>query len=250
MPTGEHANSIQAEETAADPSIFSKSKFDKIDVPKVIDIFISRQTQYYTLWGVYTVVQFTAGSFGYSRPLVGPWLALAVLIGVWIFNFGHLGFVLTCVDQLDKLSYGLNAAFRGDKNKYESSTLSAFKDMQVAILPWKLWTRSRSFLMNSAVHLSIDICASIALLIRVDYTCAKLSWRSQFDDSTLGRGVSLLGGEMKASNTPTIRPPFPRRRHQFPCIARSTFKFPFLLRFARRIAAFNSPPKMKMEAIM
>jgi len=39
---------------------------------------------------------------------------------------------------------------------------------------------------------------------------AKLSWRSQFDDSILGRGVSLLGGEMKASNTPTIRPPFPR----------------------------------------
>jgi hypothetical protein len=41
-------------------------------------------------------------------------------------------------------------------------------------------------------------------------TIAKLSWLSQFDDSLLGRGVSLLGGEMKASNTPTIRPPFPR----------------------------------------
>ena len=41
-----------------------------------------------------------------------------------------------------------------------------------------------------------------------------------------------------------------RRRHQLPRIARSTFKFPSLLRFARRMAAFNSPPKMKMEAIM
>jgi len=33
---------------------------------------------------------------------------------------------------------------------------------------------------------------------------AKLSWLSQFD------GSLLLGGEMKASNTPAIRPPFPR----------------------------------------
>jgi Integrase core domain len=39
-------------------------------------------------------------------------------------------------------------------------------------------------------------------------------------------------------------------RHQIPCIARSTFKSPSLLRFATRMAAFNSPPKMKMEAIM
>ena len=38
--------------------------------------------------------------------------------------------------------------------------------------------------------------------------------------------------------------------HQLPRIARSTFKFPSPLRFARRMAAFNSPPKIKMEAIM
>lgn len=39
---------------------------------------------------------------------------------------------------------------------------------------------------------------------------AKLSWLSQFDDIILGHGVSLLGGEVEASNTPTIRPPLPR----------------------------------------
>jgi hypothetical protein len=95
-------------------------------------------------------------------------VGLAVFSGVWAFNLGHLGFVLQCVDQLNKLNYVMDAVLGGDKNGYESSMLGAFKDMQVAILPWKLWTRSRSFRMNSVVHLFIDLCASAALLIRVD----------------------------------------------------------------------------------
>jgi hypothetical protein len=156
---------IDAEETAADHSLMLK-----IDPPKIIDLIISKQTQYYTLWGVYTAVQFAAGSFGYSSPLpLG--VGLAVLFGVWAFNLGHLGFVLQCVDQLNKLSVVMNAALKGDNNKYQSSLLDAFKGMQEGILFWKLFTRGnhlRSYRMNSFVHFFIDSCASVALLIRVD----------------------------------------------------------------------------------
>jgi len=53
--------------------------------------------------------------------------------------------------------------------------------------------------------------------------------------------------EKKASNTPTIRARFPRAVTS--AHSRSNFKFPFLFRFAPRMAAFNSPRKMKMEAI-
>jgi hypothetical protein len=34
--------------------------FEKIESPKILDLIVSKQTQYYTLWGVYTAVQFAA----------------------------------------------------------------------------------------------------------------------------------------------------------------------------------------------
>lgn len=170
MPADEDTdtvNSIQAKEKVAGQPLMSE-----IDPPKVLDLIINKQTQYYTLWGVYTVVQLTAGSFGDSSKPLSPWVGLAVLFGVWTFNFGHLGFVLTSVDQLNKLSVVMNAALGGDKKEYQCS-LRAFKNMQDGILPWKLWLQSsdmRSYRMNSGVHLFIDTMATLAMLFRVDYT--------------------------------------------------------------------------------
>lgn len=152
MPNGEHSDT-------------DHSLMLKIDPPKVIDLIISKQTQYYTLWGVYTAVQFAAASFGYSSPLpLG--VGLAVFFGVWAFNFGHLGFVLRCADQLDKLRVVMNAAMKGDKNTYQSSLLDAFEDMREGESPKSLFCKL--FNMNTRVHLFIDTCASVALLIRVD----------------------------------------------------------------------------------
>ncbi len=74
----------------------------KVELPTIIDLIVSQQNQYYTLWGVYTVVQFAAGSYGYGQPLSLE-LGLAVFFGVWAFNLGHLSFLLSCADQLDKL---------------------------------------------------------------------------------------------------------------------------------------------------
>jgi uncharacterized Zn-finger protein len=108
-----------AEETAADGSLLSK-----IEPSKVIDLIVSKQTQYYTLWGVYTAVQFSAGSYGYGHPL-RPGVGLAVLFGVWAFNLGHLGFVLQCVAQLKKLSVVLNAALDDNRKKYQSALQDA-----------------------------------------------------------------------------------------------------------------------------
>jgi hypothetical protein len=101
--------------------------------------------------------------------------------------------------------------------------------------------------------------------IAASATAVRLSPLGTFertDGDTMGLSISwfarrqvlilAVGGipsSVEASNTPTIRR-HSTRSHQIPRIARSTFKFPSLLRFARRMAALNSPPKMKMEAIM
>src|SRR2546423_9462511 len=90
-----------------------------IEPPKIVDLIISKQTQYYTLWGVYTAVQFTAGSYGYGHkvPLGG---GLAVVFCVGAVNFWHLRFVLQCVSQLDKLKSVLRAALN-DPPPYETT---------------------------------------------------------------------------------------------------------------------------------
>ena len=178
MPATEHhdpANTSQsAGKTSADHSLVSK-----IEVSKVIDLIVSKQTQYYTLWGVYTAVQFAVGGYGYGRPLpLG--VGLAVLLGVWAFNFGHLSFVLECVAQLNKLGDALKAAVDNEPNdqsklqkaSYQSALQKALEEMQKGGWFWRHFKREekhlKSYVMNSFVHFLIDICASLALLIRVD----------------------------------------------------------------------------------
>jgi hypothetical protein len=146
------------------------SLLSKIEAPKILDLIVSKQTQYYTLWAVYTAVQFTAGGFGsgQSLPLA---IALAVLFGVWAFNLGHLGFVLQCVSQLDKLSLALDAAVNNKtKEEYEEAVKKALEGMQEGALFWTFLNQKgylRSYRLNCFVHFFIDTCASIALLARV-----------------------------------------------------------------------------------
>lgn len=45
----------------------TNSFLSKIEPAKVIDLIISKQTQYYSLWAVYTAVQFATAGFGNSR---------------------------------------------------------------------------------------------------------------------------------------------------------------------------------------
>jgi hypothetical protein len=142
----------------------------KIEPPKIVDLIISKQTQYYTLWAVYTAVQFAAGGFGYGGKALPLGVAVAVLLGVWAFNFGHLGFVLQCISDLDKLTDVLKKAVDGKSAAYNNALKTAFTDMGEARYFWQLpaGTRHRSYAMNIFVHLWIDTCASIALLIRID----------------------------------------------------------------------------------
>jgi hypothetical protein len=144
----------------------------KIDSPKILDLIVGKQTQLYTLWGVYTVVQFAAGGFQSDRRL-SLGVGLAVLCGVWAFNLGHLGFVLRCIDQLHKLGEVLKTALHGDKEAYEKSLSDAFPDMsEGGEFFWRYYKRGRrprgSYIINSVTHGFIDICASVALLIRID----------------------------------------------------------------------------------
>ena len=63
---------------------------------------------------------------------------LAVFFGVWAFNFGHLGFVLRCAGQLDKLGDVLDAALDDDNKKYQSALRDTFRDMREVGFLWPL----------------------------------------------------------------------------------------------------------------
>jgi hypothetical protein len=134
---------------------------------KVIDLMTSKQTQYYTLWAVYTAVQFAAGSYGLNTNLSLA-TALAVIVGVWTFNLGHLGFVLQCVNQLNQLTHVLDAALR-TPGAYGERLRNAVENIQEGALFWSFFKggEPRSYIGNIAVHLLIDTCASVALLTRV-----------------------------------------------------------------------------------
>ena len=142
----------------------------KVDPAKIIDLILSKQNQYYALWAGYTAVQFATASFGGgSGPSLG--IAIAVLCGVWTFNLGHLGFVLRCSAQLDKLSAALDAAMKGDETTYGAAVKSAFTGITEGEMFWRRLAErggSRSYGWNCFVHLFIDSCASVALLLRVD----------------------------------------------------------------------------------
>jgi hypothetical protein len=139
----------------------------EIGPAKVIDLMTSKQTQYYTLWAVYTAVQFAAGGYGLNTNLSFA-TALAVLVGVWTFNLGHLGFVLQCVNQLNQLTQVLDAALRTPM-AYGERLRKAVENIQEGALFWSFLKSGepRSYIGNIAVHLLIDTCASAALLTRV-----------------------------------------------------------------------------------
>jgi hypothetical protein len=142
----------------------------KVEFSKILDLTISKQTQYFTLWGVYTAVQFAASNFGYGHPLpLG--MGLAVLLAVWAFNLGHLGFVLQCVDQLDKLDLALKAAFRNRPDEFYGAVQDAFTDTHEGEIFWnKLGSVPgvRSYRWNIFVHLFIDTCASLSIVMRMN----------------------------------------------------------------------------------
>ncbi len=139
----------------------------QIDPGKVLDTIANRQTQYYSLWGFYTVVQFSAASF--SLPAHGAYLvAVAVLCGVWVFNIGHLCFVLACVAHINRLRLTLKAGMVGP-NEWQRAVHAATADFPLGSLPWNYWKEPEirnGFIMNTAVHLSIDLCATAAVLLR------------------------------------------------------------------------------------
>ena len=147
------------------------SLMSKIEPPKILDLIISKQTQYYTLWAFYTAVQFAAASFGLSQRALPPGAVLAVLMGFWAFNIGHLGFVLECLAQLNRLKSALSAVLHEDPEKYEREVRLILGSLGVARVFWRLKSEAGSrkgYIQNIAVHFFIDACASVALLTRID----------------------------------------------------------------------------------
>ena len=141
----------------------------KIDAPKIVDLIMTKQTQLYGLWAVYTAVEFTAGSFGMGKP-VPLGVAIAVWFGVWAFNFGHLGFVLQCLTELKVMRAALKAAVTNDKGAYQETLISAVNQIDEGCFFLFYYFKDdarKTYGMASFVHFFIDACASVALLIRV-----------------------------------------------------------------------------------
>jgi len=72
----------------------------------------------------------------------------------------------------------LNTVLKGDKVSYANSLSEAFRDMSEGgehFWRFYFWRYYRSgpflgsYITNSCVHFSIDTCASVALLIRIDH---------------------------------------------------------------------------------
>jgi len=119
-------------------------------------------------------VQFATANYGSGAP-PSLGLGLAVLFGVWAFNLGT--WVLCCVAELNKLNVIMDVVLRSNQtgqdnqDEYETALKGALQDMKEATLFWQPFTREsglRSYGMNIFVHFFIDMCASAALLIRVN----------------------------------------------------------------------------------
>jgi hypothetical protein len=162
------AGSTEAPDVEVDASLVSK-----IEPSKIVDWLATKQTRYYTLWTVYTVAQFTAASFGLSRDVLALNVALAVVAGFWAFNIGHLGFVLECLVQTNNLRAALDAALiegaTSNSEKYQAAVRLALSNMREGRLFWRRIPAAnrRVYFTNISVHLFIDVCASIALFLRV-----------------------------------------------------------------------------------
>ena len=145
---------------------------DDVGTSKLLDLLMRKQTHFYTLWGVYTAVQFTAGGFG-TKDTLSAGVVYAVILGVWAFNLGHLGFVLSCVQQISKLRFALNHRLAGTE-KFKEAARDALADMQESDFFWRFYANKRDrskYILNTLTHVIIDSCASIALLYRASLIC-------------------------------------------------------------------------------
>lgn len=146
---------------------------EKFEPPKVIDLLLSKQTQYFSLWLVYPAVQFAAGTFGFSYADGVPWkIALAAIVAVWIFNIGHLTLVMQRAQEIERLSAVSDSILRDDKEGYLQNLSVAIDYLAKRKAVWPFWSKGDSFnsyLKNSFVHLSIDLCATAAILFRISW---------------------------------------------------------------------------------
>jgi hypothetical protein len=162
-------NPVSAADTTrlADDSLLPMIKPEKI-----LDLIGTKQTQFYSLWAVYTAVQFAAGSYGGGGAGKPPLYAvLAILVGFWLFNIGHLGFILQCVAQLGAFRAALEQIALNDKVQYRQKLNAALYEMHEGRWFWNAYRHSMgrfNYHMQWVVHISIDICATLALLLRVD----------------------------------------------------------------------------------
>ena len=150
------------------PNVPNEMAVSGIGLPKVIDLILAKQTQYYTLWGVYTAVQFAVANFG-SSQISAP-IVVAALLAVWTFNLGHLGFVLRCSLQLNQFRMVLHYGLDQNQSAYEALLISSLKDSDTTGMFYEFFKSDLRKVAdptaNVCVHLLIDLCASIALVMR------------------------------------------------------------------------------------
>ena len=134
----------------------------------MIDCLSNRQSQYYTLWGFYTVVQFSAGELGPTETLHINTVC-AVLISVWVFNIGHLTFLLSCMAQINRLNAALNAVLSGNEIGQQLVRDAIVRTSVADALSTDLNDKfaRHGFEIIIVTHIVIDVCASLALIFRL-----------------------------------------------------------------------------------
>lgn len=141
-----------------------------IEPSNIATLMGTKQTQFYSLWVVFAAVQLAIAGFGQVEQM-NPYVVVAALVGFWAFNLGHLGFVLACQAQADRLRDALRIALtEGQSPKYDKAVQDALLDAPEALLFWRSappTIDSTVYRRSRLVHLLIDICASGAFLLRI-----------------------------------------------------------------------------------
>jgi hypothetical protein len=141
-------------------------KISEVKITDVINGYFTKEGQYFQLWMAYTAVKFAEGTFGSSSGQLSLHTAGWIIAGVWLFNAGHLYFIIDCLRVMKSLQSGI----QGLAQKLPESN---FKQASIAISGGELDVAKKdqrkfiSYTGNILTHLLIDCCATAAILSRI-----------------------------------------------------------------------------------
>jgi hypothetical protein len=140
-----------------------------------VNLVFQKESQIQALWAVYTAVQFTYGGFGLSQyhdAIKMPFLlGAAITLGVWAFDIGHLSMILQCIKQKMAIENEIagDAQLGDDEKQSIARMIDGNEEDMVDRIYDRLFGWAKPASIATFVHILIDCCASMALLLRVNW---------------------------------------------------------------------------------